>query len=87
MLFPTIQYGVVDFAGGCERVLHQLRYLQRHAPAGHVICSTDIKNAFNTRRRADIWNALVAHDSCKNLLPLFHWAYATPIPPVRLRGR
>jgi len=52
--------------------------VMQHSPDRHVICSTDIKNAFNTRRRADIWDALVRHDSCKNLLPLFHWAYSTP---------
>jgi hypothetical protein len=76
-LFPSVQYGV-GCPGGCERVIHQLRYLQQHSPQGHIICTTDIKNAFNTRRRLDIYNALLEQPSCKNLIPLFHWAYATP---------
>ena len=74
-MFPSIQLGAGQ-KGGCERVLHALQAFHKHAPVSSVICSTDIKNAFNTRRRRDMWDALVAQPSCEPLLRMVHWAYS-----------
>jgi len=73
-LFPSIQLGV-GHSNGCERVLHTLQAFHAYAPVGNVICSTDIKNAFNSRRRIDMWNALLQQPSCQPLQRLVYWSY------------
>jgi len=75
VLFPSIQLGV-GHKNGCERVLHTLNAFHKTASTGHVICSTDIKNAFNTRRRIDMWQSLVSQPSCHPLIRIVHWAYS-----------
>ena len=74
-MFPSIQLGCGQ-KNGCERVLHALQAFHERAPVHHVVCSTDIRNAFNTRRRRDMWDALVKQPSCQPLLRMVHWAYS-----------
>ncbi len=74
-MFPSIQLGA-GHKNGCERVVHALQAFHKRAAPGNVICSTDIKNAFNTRRRCDMWDALVKQPSCQPLLRMVHWAYS-----------
>ena len=58
--FPTIQEGV-GIPGGCEKVVHSIRAARKAHGPDAIVITVDTANAFNTRRRIDIWNALCAH--------------------------
>jgi len=45
-----------------------------------VIIGADISNAFNTRSRQAIWDALRASEHCRPLLRYFQFAYGHPTP-------
>jgi hypothetical protein len=46
--------------GGLESVVHSVRLLLDQNPEDHIALSLDIKNAFNTIRRADVAQQLHA---------------------------
>lgn len=76
-VFHSIQYGVACRAG-VERVAHMLRASLRTSAPHTVICSTDIRNAFNTIPRKQVYEMLLRHNRCKQLIPLFRLAYDEP---------
>ena len=93
-IFPSIQKGV-GFSGGCEQVIHFIRTARRVMGADTMVITIDFKNAFNTRRRRDMWLQLLSKCHLDDdgesqatginlapLLPLVHWMYGCSSPLV-----
>jgi hypothetical protein len=85
-LFPSIQEGV-GIAGGCENVIHFIRAARRAIGEDTIVITVDFKNAYNMRKRIDMWNCILQHRNegsvdLSHLIRFFHWAYAIPTPLV-----
>ena len=86
-LFPEIQEGV-GISGGCEKVIHFVRAVRRAIGDDAIVITVDFANAYNTRRRIDVWNSIMSH--CKPAdgvdlrlwARLFHWCYSVSSPLV-----
>jgi hypothetical protein len=73
------QYGV-GRPGGSERALHAIRSALDLRGPDSVVLTLDIKNAFNSRRRSEIAQALFAEREASPAWRLFHWAYRSATP-------
>jgi hypothetical protein len=88
-LFPSIQEGV-GIAGGCENVIHFIRAARKVMGDDTIVITVDFKNAYNMRRRIDMWDSILKHRSesrgskvnLSYLIRYFHWAYSIPTPLV-----
>jgi hypothetical protein len=84
-LFPTIQEGV-GVPGGCEKVIHFVRAARPAMGSDTIVITVDFQNAYNTRKRIDIWKAITQQnreqrEAGVDLLKLarfFHWSYSSP---------
>ena len=64
--------------GGTERALHAIQLSSElHGPDA-VVCSIDIRNAFNSCSRAAIAQCLYATPQLRPIWRLFNWAYHDP---------
>lgn len=66
--FPRIQRGL-GVRGGCEVALHEIQHFWE-ADKANIVLSTDIFNAYNTRSRVAMAEALCLTRSCPPLSPL-----------------
>jgi len=65
--------------GGPEAAMHILQAAIDLHPDG-VVISSDISNAFNTRKRAHILSALFREQKLAHLWRLAHWSYGSSSP-------
>jgi hypothetical protein len=80
-VFPTIQLGI-NTPGGVERALHKLQAAveQHHNNNTIIAISTDIKNAFNTCSRSNIFTSITSSNNTARIAPIFHWSHCRPTP-------
>ena len=73
--------------------MHFVRDARQIMGKDTIVITVDFKNAYNTRRRVDMWNTLLQYSGVNGqravddvdlskMLNLFHWAYAVPSPLV-----
>ena len=73
-ILEPLQLGV-GAKGGPERAVHLVQAgLESMGPQA-ILLKTDMKNAFNSRRRDQMLSVLFQHDSLKPIWRLAHWAY------------
>ena len=79
--FADVQAGTAA-NGGAETAVHAIQSAIDAMPAADcgIVLSTDFKNAFNTRHRRAIAEALFAAPGLSPLWRFFHWAYKAPSP-------
>jgi hypothetical protein len=75
--FPTIQLGVGK-PGGVEKAIHLLRAATESYGNESILISTDIQNAYNTRDRRKIMEAVYARPEARAIWKLLHWEMTTP---------
>ena len=77
-----LQFGC-GISGGCEIAGKLAGFMYSLSPE-HVLIKTDLRNAFNTVARRNVFNGLARFFPA--LLPWFTWAYGAPSPLVNHRG-
>ena len=73
----AIQFGVAR-PGGSERAFHRIQSQLEFGNEHTVALSTDIENAFNSRRRAAIARSVYSDERFKCMYRLFDWSYGLP---------
>jgi hypothetical protein len=77
VIFDPIQLGV-GCEGGSERASLLIRSRKDACGPGGCVVSCDFKNAFNTRDRAGIVEAMFKQKQLAPVWRIFHWAYRAP---------
>jgi hypothetical protein len=80
-VFPDIQLGV-GAAGGCEAAIARANVALCAYEQNAVLISTDISNAFGTRRRAAMMRAAERQPALKPALRMIRWLLSAPQPMV-----
>ncbi len=82
--FDTIQRGT-GTKGGVEVAVHEIQARLEQSP-NHIVLSTDVANAFNSRHRSHIEEALQDNPADAPLLRLFQWTYGKSIKLLIHKG-